>query len=111
MMPAHAATQKIRREATSRSYSGLAARRCRITKAAAPARAIAASPNAAAPALGTAAKLIASTSAEIITTDRSPPRLSTGSVDSFTCAGTILTASTSATAASGKVIRNTEPHQ
>ena len=33
MIPAHAATQKIRRPATCRSYSGLAARRCRMTNA------------------------------------------------------------------------------
>jgi hypothetical protein len=30
MMPAHAATQKILREATCRSYSGLVARRWRM---------------------------------------------------------------------------------
>ena len=40
-----------------------------------------------------------------------PPRLSTGSVASFTCDGTSRIASTSATIASGSVSRKTEPHQ
>ena len=40
-----------------------------------------------------------------------PPRLSTGSVASLTCAGTSFTAITSATTASGSVSRKTEPHQ
>ena len=79
MMPASAAIQKMRLPATCRSYSGLGARRWRMTNATMPAIAIAARPTASAPALGTAAKLIASTSAAIITTDRMPPRLSTGS--------------------------------
>jgi hypothetical protein len=37
--------------------------------------------------------------------------LSTGSVPSFTCAGTYRHASTIATTASGSVSRKTEPHQ
>ena len=45
------------------------------------------------------------------TTDRIPPRLSTGSVVSLTWAGTSSTASTKATTASGSVSRNTDPHQ
>ena len=40
-----------------------------------------------------------------------PPRLSTGSVVSLTWPGTSQTASTTATAASGNVTRNTDPHQ
>ena len=40
-----------------------------------------------------------------------PPRLSTGSVASFTWLGTNFSAMTSATTASGSVTRNTEPHQ
>ena len=40
-----------------------------------------------------------------------PPRLSTGSVVSFTWAGTRRSAKTSATTASGSVSRKTEPHQ
>ncbi len=40
-----------------------------------------------------------------------PPRLSTGSVVSLTWLGTKRKASTSATAASGNVIRKTDPHQ
>ena len=40
-----------------------------------------------------------------------PPAWSTGSVVSFTWAGTKITASTSATAASGRVSRKAEPHQ
>ena len=46
-----------------------------------------------------------------MSTDSTPPRLSTGSVSSFTCAGTSTTAMNSARAASGSVTRNTEPHQ
>ncbi len=38
-----------------------------------------------------------------------PPRLSTGSVVSLTCAGTNRSAASSASAASGSVTRNTEP--
>src|SRR6185295_15032666 len=44
-------------------------------------------------------------------TDRIPPRLSTGSLVSFTWAGTKRTAMTSATTARGSVTMNTEPHQ
>ena len=40
-----------------------------------------------------------------------PPRLSTGSVDSLTCAGTNFQAITSAMTARGSVTRKTEPHQ
>ena len=60
---------------------------------------------------GTGAKLIDRTSAATRTTDRIPPRLSTGSLASLTWLGTYITAATIATAASGKVIRKTEPHQ
>ena len=60
---------------------------------------------------GTAAKLIATISDPTAIADRMPPRLSTGSVVSFTCAGTSLSASTNAMAASGSVTMNTEPHQ
>ena len=76
-----------------------------------PAAATTARPTATVPASGTAAKLIASTNADTMTTDMIPPRLSTGSVASLTWAGTNTTAMASATAASGKVIRKTEPHQ
>ncbi len=57
------------------------------------------------------AKLIARISAATRTTDKMPPRLSTGSVVSLTCAGTSLTAITSASSARGNVIRKTDPHQ
>jgi hypothetical protein len=70
-----------------------------------------ASPNASAPAFGTAAKLMPRTTAATRITERTPPRLSTGSVPSFTWAGTSLAAMNSATTASGRVIRKTEPHQ
>ncbi len=60
---------------------------------------------------GTGAKLIPRMSAPTRTIDRTPPRLSTGSVVSFTCEGTNLTAITSAIAASGSVSRKTDPHQ
>ena len=63
------------------------------------------------PLSGTGAKLIASTSPATITIERMPPRLSTGSVASFTWAGTKRMAITRATAASGRVMRKTEPHQ
>ncbi len=64
-----------------------------------------------APLPGTGAKLIASTSTATSSMDRTPPRLSTGSVVSLTWAGTKASAISRATAASGKVIKNTEPHQ
>ena len=63
------------------------------------------------PLSGTGAKLIATISAPTATADSTPPMLSTGSVVSFTWLGTRRSASTSATAASGSVTRNTEPHQ
>ncbi len=66
-------------------------------------------PTATAPSPGTGAKLIASTSAATITTERMPPRLSTGSVVSLTWEGTKRSAMNSATTASGSVIRKTEP--
>ena len=72
---------------------------------------MAVSPRTSAPALGTAAKVVASTSAATSTTDRIPPKSSTGSVASFTWLGTRRLAITTATTASGSVIRKTEPHQ
>ena len=60
---------------------------------------------------GTGAKLIESTRPATSTAERMPPRLSTGSVDSLTCAGTNLQAITSAMTARGRVTRKTEPHQ
>ena len=60
---------------------------------------------------GSGAKLMASTSAATITIESTPPRLSTDSVVSLTCAGIRRNASTSAIAASGSVMMNTEPHQ
>ena len=68
-------------------------------------------PRTSAPSFGTGAKLIARTTAAINRTERMPPRLSTGSVVSFTWAGTRRSAKTSATTASGSVSRKTEPHQ
>jgi hypothetical protein len=50
-------------------------------------------------------------SAPMNSTDKMPPRLSTGSVVSLTRLGTHMTANTMATTASGKVARNTEPHE
>jgi hypothetical protein len=55
--------------------------------------------------------LIARISAATITIERTPPRLSTGSEVSLTCAGTSRIAITSAITANGSVIRNTEPHE
>ncbi len=111
MSPAHAATQKVGRAATSRSYSGFRARRCRRTNATSVAAAIASRPIASVPLSGTGAKLIPRTSVPTRTIERSPPRLSTGSVPSFTWLGTKRSAMTSAMPASGTVRRKTEPHQ
>ena len=58
---------------------------------------------------GTGAKLMARMSVPTRTADRMPPRLSTGSTVSFTCAGTNRHAMKRATAASGSVIRKTDP--
>ncbi len=57
----------------------------------------------------TGAKLIARISAATRMSDRMPPRLSTGSVLSLTCAGTKIHDSTIATTASGTVIKKTDP--
>jgi hypothetical protein len=43
--------------------------------------------------------------------ESTPPRLSTGSLDSLTWLGTKASAASRATTASGNVTRNTEPHQ
>ncbi len=82
-----------------------------MKKAIPAAMAMAASPATNAPSLGTGAKLMASTRLATSTIDRTPPRLSTGSVVSWTWLGTSTTAITRATTASGRVIKNTEPHQ
>jgi len=111
MMPPTAATQKIRRPAMRKSYRGLGARRCRSTNAAAAATAIAANPSASAPLPGVGARLIAKIKAVTRTTDKMPPRLSTGAVDSFTWAGTNKMTMTRAIAANGAVNTKTEPHQ
>ncbi len=50
-----------------------------------------------------------STSAAIISTERMPPRLSTGSLVSWTCAGISRIAASRAISASGVVTRKTEP--
>ena len=60
---------------------------------------------------GTAAKLMARISAPTSAIESTPPRWSTGSLLSFTWLGTSRIAITSATTASGTVIRKTEPHQ
>src|SRR5208337_4275899 len=73
--------------------------------------AMAANPSARSPALGAGAKLIASTSPATNRTDRTPPKLSTGSVVSLTWLGTKASAIARATAARGNVIRKTEPQQ
>ncbi len=111
MIPAQAATQNVGRAATPRSYRGLRARRCRSTNATVAAAAIARSPIARAPSFGTGAKLMPSTSPPTSTTERIPPRLSTGSVVSLTWLGTKTSAMISATPTSGNVTRKTDPHQ
>src|ERR1044072_1176662 len=109
MIPAQAATQKIRREATSRSYSGEEVRRWRRTKAAAAAGATTPKPIARAPLPGTGARLMPRTSAATSSIERMPPRLSTGSLVSLTWAGTKRQARKRARTASGRVTRKTEP--
>src|SRR2546430_1268150 len=109
MLPAQAATQKVRRLATWRSNSGLFARRCRMKKAIPAATAMTATPRTSAPSLGTAAKLMTRMSAPMNSADRMPPRLSTGFVVSLTWLGTSMSAITRATTASGKAARKTEP--
>ena len=46
-----------------------------------------------------------------MTTERMPPRLSTGSVDSLTWAGTNFHTRTRAITAGGTAMRKTDPHQ
>ena len=60
---------------------------------------------------GTVMKFSATISAPIITADSRPPKLSTGSVVSFTWAGTFRIAMGSAIATRGSVTRKTDPHQ
>ena len=55
-------------------------------------------------------KLSPTTRAPIITADRNPPALSTGSVASLTWAGTFFHAMYRARIARGSVMRNTDPH-
>ena len=62
-------------------------------------------------AFGTAAKLIPRIRAPTSAIESTPPRWSTGSVLSLTCAGTSQTAIASAITASGSVRRKTDPHQ
>src|SRR5271166_680976 len=111
IIPAQAATHRMRRPATWRSYRGNFASRCRIKKAVPAATAMAASPSASSLASGAGAKLIASTIAATNTTDKTPPSLSTGSVVSLTWLGTKASTIARATAARGNVIKKTEPHQ
>ncbi len=110
MIPASAATQKVGRDATARSYSGLAARRWRSRKAPIIAAARIPSTTAVVPLPGSGARLIARISVPTIPIEMIPPRWSTGSVVSLTCAGTIFHAASRAIAASGAVTMNTEPH-
>src|SRR5208282_717783 len=73
--------------------------------------ATAASPSARAPPSGVAARLIAITSVPTNSAESTPPRWSTGSRVSLTWLGTKTSAIVRATTTTGKVIRNTEPHQ
>ncbi len=109
--PAHPATQKVGRAASTRSYKGCGTRRCRSTNQTPAPSAVANRIAAVGPLSGAASRLIPSTRAPTISTETIPLRLSTGSVLSLTCAGTSRHAITSATTASGRVSRKTEPHQ
>ena len=109
MMPPTAATQKVGRAAILRSYSGFLARRCRMTnriKATIVTTSRPSDQGAACSATG--AKLIARMNDPTSTSERMPPRLSTGSVVSLTCAGTNLGAMNSATTATGRTTKKTE---
>ncbi len=109
MIPAHAATQNVGRATIGRSYSGLSARRsCRRNSGAA-ITAITNSTSAVVSMPFTGQKLIARISVPTRTTETMPPRLSTGSVVSFTWLGTNHTAIASAITASGIVTRKTDP--
>ena len=55
--------------------------------------------------------LMPMTKVPIMTTESTPPRLSTLSVDSLTCAGTLKKTRTKASTAGGTAMRKTEPHQ
>ena len=57
--------------------------------------------------LGTAAKLMPRMKVPTSTIDRMPPRLSTGSVDSWTCAGMFFRTRKRATSATGMTTRKT----
>src|SRR4051812_9547468 len=111
MMPAHAATQNVGRAAISRLYNGFAARRWRMTNTTPARTENTTRAKTIGPLPGTGAKLIARMIDPTRTTDRMPPRLSTLSVSSLTWAGTNRIAKTSATAVSGNVTKNTDPHQ
>ena len=110
MIPAQAATQNTRRPAMWRSYSGLAARCWRKMNAVPLTTAITIRPSARTRSPGTGRKLMARMAEPTRTADRTPPRLSTDSFVSLTCAGTKRIAMTRATTASGRVTRNTELH-
>ena len=92
-----------------RSYSGLAARRCRRTNAIPPASVRTARMLHQVVESGTTAKLMARMREPTITMEMMPPRLSTAPFDSLTWAGTKNQAMKNATAASGTVTRKTEP--
>ena len=92
--------------------AGSCARRWRMTKTISAATAMTASASTSVALVRDGREVDAPGSAPPTSTiERMPPRLSTGSVVSLTCAGTKKKASTSATTASGSVIRKTEPHQ
>ena len=61
--------------------------------------------------LATGAKLMERMNAPTITSDRIPPRLSTGSVVSLTCGGTNSRAMMKAITAIGTTTMNTELHE
>jgi hypothetical protein len=80
-----------------------------MTNASSAATATAPSDSASVPLPGTGAKLMARISAATSRTDTTPPRLSTGSEVSWTCAGTYLSAIGNATSTSGSVTTKTDP--
>ena len=108
MMPPTAATQKVGRTATLRSYRGFLARRCRKTKSTVAIAAMTNRLTAIVRALATGRKLSARTKVPMSTTERMPPMLSTDSFPSLMCAGMNFSAMRIAATATGMTTRKTQ---
>ena len=111
IIPPTVGTQNSRRRANRRSYIGWRALASRHAKRPISTTAAPSSINAYCSAPGAEIVPRPSTSVATISTERMPPMWSSGMVDSFTCAGTLVITSTNAMAARGTAMRNTDPHQ